>query len=291
MGFLGLHRFSTAGTSSRNLGSVDRGFSPSRTGPDNQLITDCQSFTSQMRALLKGIERAAKVRDDEQGHNQASLCEAEKQASDVMDRITATRALTECGVQSKHAVADLLLAIGWYAEPSPCRDALLLSCLRDAARLRYPAVAGEGSARVDLDATTTIIDHSEACLAVIQDLVTGFLQKDQDTELDLAAQDDLDRRLLTLRKCKNTAIVALIRMPAPSAPAIHAKRLVLKQMLETGDSDGHHLRVELAQSYLGDLNTFVRANSQGRETLWGHGWIWNNLSSKFRWLTSSVQHR
>jgi hypothetical protein len=260
-------------------------------GPDNQLMADCQSFTSQMRALLKGIEKAAKVRDDEQGHKQASLCEAEEQALDVMDRITATRALTECGVQSKHAVADLLLAIGWYAEPSPCRDALLLSCLRDAALLRYPAETGEGSARVDLDATTTIIDHSEACLAVIQDLVAGFRQKDRDTELDRADQDDLDRRLLTLRRQKNTAIIALIRMPALSAPAIHAKRLVLKHMLETGDSDGHHLRVELAQSYLSDLNTFLRANSQGRETLWGHGWIWNNLSSKFRWLTSTVQHR
>ena len=111
MGLLYLHRFSTAGTSSRNLGYADQGFGPSRAGPDDQLIADCHSLMCQIGTLLNEIERAAEAKGPEQGRRQASLCEADDQAFDLMERIADTRAVTPCGVQSKHAAAVFLLSI------------------------------------------------------------------------------------------------------------------------------------------------------------------------------------
>lgn len=110
-------------------------------GTDKQLIAGCRSLMCQIGALLNEIEQAADANNPEQGQRQASLCDADDQAFELMERIAVTRALTCCGVQSKHAVADFLLSTDWYDEPSPYRDRLLLSFVLDAARHSYPAVS------------------------------------------------------------------------------------------------------------------------------------------------------
>src|ERR1700712_4732307 len=99
--------------------------------PDDQLVADCRSYISRMDGLLDDIEQAAACDSGGQGLDQASLCEAEDQALDLVSRIVVTRACTNCGVQSKHAVADVMLASDWYDEPSPYRDALLHSFVLD----------------------------------------------------------------------------------------------------------------------------------------------------------------
>jgi len=248
-----------------------------------------------MGALLINIEQAAILRSDEQAPRQISLCEADDQAIDLMERVVMTRACTNLGTRSKHDVAELLLGIDWYDEPSPHRDRLLLSFVRDATRLSYPALSeGHAFLSEDLDATATVIVRATTCLAVIKDLAAGFAHKDQEAEHGEVNQDDLNATISALSEQQKTAIEALISISALSASALHAKRLVLRRVLEVSmkDSDTHQLRLELARSYFGDLRAFFRANAQEEhEALLGHHTIWTSLSSGFRWLTSSVHFR
>lgn len=295
MGLLDLHRFSTAGTLSRNLGYADQGFGPSRAGPDDQLIADCHSLMCQIGTLLNEIEQAAEAKGPEQGRRQASLCEADDQAFDLMERIADTRAVSPCGVQSKHAAAVFLLSIDWHDDPSPCRDKLLLSFVLDAVRHSYPTIPNNrASLSEDTDTTTTVIVRANTCLAVIKELAADFAQKDQEAKEGPVNQDLLDVVILALREQKKTAVEALVGVQAFSMRAIHAKRVVLRRMLEAGmyDGDAHHLRVELARSYFRDLKTFLQTNArEGHGTLSGHHTIWDSLSSSFRWLTSTVHLR
>ena len=264
-------------------------------GPDDQLIADCRSLMGQMGALLINIEQAATLRSGEQAPRQVSLCEADYQAIDLMERIVMTRACTDLGTRSKHALAELLLDIDWYDEPSPHRDRLLLSFVRDATRLSYPALSdGHAFLGEDLDATATVIVRANTCLAVIKQLAAGFVQKDQEAEHGEVDQGGLNATISALNEQQKTAIEALTSISALSASALQAKRLVLRRMLEVSmkDSDAHQLRVELARSYFGDLRAFFRANAQEEhKALSGHHTIWTSLSSGFRWLTSSVHFR
>jgi len=273
---------------------VEHVANPIDAGPDDQLIADCRSFTCQMSVLLNDIEHAAGFQKGEQGIRQTLLCEAEDQALNLVTRIADVRASTNCGVQSKHAVADFMLAFDWHDEPSPYRDALLHSFVLDAARLQYPAKSGgEAATHDDLDATTSITVLSNACLAGIKELAASFTQRDLNTELGRSDPDDLDTTILTLTEQKKTAIKALIGAQASSASAIHAKRFVLRRLLEiaAGDGDAHDLRVELALSYFSDLNIFFRCQAQEHEPSSAYGSIWNTLTSKLRWFTSATPHR
>lgn len=264
-------------------------------GPDHQLIADCRSLMGQMGALLIDIEQAATLEGGEQAPRQVSLCEADDQAIDLMERIVMTQAHTDFGMRSKHALAELLLNIDWYDEPSPHRDRLLLSFVRDATRLSYPALSVDRAfLSEDFDATATVIVHANACLAVIKGVAAGFAQKDQEAEHGEVDQDGLNAIISALNKQQRTAIEAFTSLSAMSASALHAKRLVLRRMLEISmkDSDAHQLRIELARSYFGDLRAFLRANAQEEHAaLSGHHTIWTSLSSGFRWLTSSVHFR
>ena len=264
-------------------------------GPDDQLIADCRSLMGQIGTLLTKIEQAAEAKGEGQGQRQASLCEADDQAFDLMERVADTRAITTCGVQSKHTVADFLLSTDWYDEPSPCRDKLLLSFVLDAVRHSYPQVSNDlASVGEDVDATATGIGRANTCLAVIKELAARFAQKDQEAERGLVDQDSLDADILALKARKKTAVEAFVGVQALSMRAIHAKRVVLRRMLEAGmyDGDAHHLRVELARSYFSDLQTFLQTNArEGHGTLSGHHTIWDSLSSSFRWLTSTVHLR
>ena len=264
-------------------------------GPDDQLTADCRSLTCQISNLLNEIEQAVEAKGIAQAQRQASLCEAYDQAFDLMERIADTRAITSCGVQSKHAVADFLLSTDWHDEPSPCRDRLLLSFVLDAVRHSYPKVSDHhASVCEDVDATATVIVLANTCLAVIKNLTAHFARKDQEAERGLVDQDDLDAVILALKEQRKTAVEALVGGQALSIRAIHAKRVVLRRMLEAGmyDGDAHHLRVELARSYFSDLKTFLQTNArEGHGTLSGHHTIWDSLSSSFRWLTSTVHLR
>lgn len=270
---------------------ADRTSYPMQTGLDDQLIADCRLLTCRIDALISGINQAAEDCEGEQESDQASLCEADDLAFKLMERVAVTRAITVHGAQSKHAVADFLLAIDWYPEPSPTRDALLLSFVCDAAGLRYPAPPEVGSHVSDPEATTTVIVHSNTCLSLIKELAAAFAQKDENDALGQAEPDDLDAKILTIKERKKAAIEALVGVCASSSSAVHAKRVVLRRMLEAGDGDAHYLRIELARSYFSDLNAFIEANAQEHEHSSGYNSIWNALSNKFRWLTSAAHHR
>lgn len=264
-------------------------------GIDEQLIADCRSLMCQIGALLHDIEQAADSNSPEQGQRQASLCDADDQAFELMERIAVTRAVTRSGVESKHAVADFLLSTDWNDEPSPYRDWMVLSFVLDAARHSYPAASTDhASVGEDMDTATTVLTRANTCLAVIKRLSADFAQKDEGAEHGPVNQDGLDTIILALKEQKKAAIEALVGARALSARALHAKRHVLRRMLEAGmyDSDAHHLRVELARSYFSDLKTFHQANAREKhEALSGHHTIWESLSSSFRWLTSTVHLR
>ena len=281
--------------SRKDVACPDHASNPLGAGPDDQLIADCRSLMGQMSALLINIEQAAALRSGEQAPRQISLCEADDQAVDLMERIVMTRVCTDLSMQSKHALAELLLDINWYDEPSPHRDRLLLSFILDATRLSYPALSdGHAFLSEDLDATATVIVCATTCLAGIKELAAVFAQKDQEAEHGEVDQDGLNATISALNEQQKTAIEALTSISALSASALHAKRLVLRRMLEVSmkDSDTHQLRVELARSYFGDLRAFFRANAQEEhEALSGQHTIWTSLSSRFRWLTSSVHFR
>jgi len=292
MGFSDLCRSSKPGIPAQRLASAAYASTPSHAGSDQQLIADCRLVMDQIGTLFANIEHAADAKSGEQERCQTSLCEADDQAFDLVERIAVTRSFTRRGVQSKHAVADIMLALDWYDEPSPCRDRLLLSFVLDAARLPYPAASNcHASNDPDLDATTIGIVRANACLAVTKKLAACFKQKDESSACEQADQDRLDAKIFALKEETETALEALIAVRAFSAPAIHAKRLVLRRMLEAGmdDSDATYLRVELARSYFSDLNAFFP--TQEREPSSSYGSIWNTLTSKFRWLTSTIPHR
>lgn len=263
-------------------------------GVDSQLIADCRSLVSQFGALLSDIEHAANDKGDEQSVRQAALCDADEQVFDLMGRIMLTRASTHCGVQSKHALADFLLSLNWQDDPSPFRDRLLLSYVLDAARLRYPTASdGHVFADCDLNTETVVIEQANSCLRLIRELSAAFAQKDQNSLAGQADQPALDASIIACEDQKEAAIKALIGIRAGTVSALNAKRLVLRRLLEAGigSCEAHHLRVELARSYFGDLNCFLKAHAQDHEPLSASHAIWNSLSSSFRWLTSTVQFR
>ena len=268
---------------------------PLGAGPDDQLIADCRSLIGQMGALFTDIEQSAALKSGAQAAHQILLCKADDRAIDLIERIVMTRASTDLGTRSKHALAEFLLNIDWHDEPSPYRDRLLLSFVLDANRHSYPAMSNGNALLIDdLDVTTTVIARATTCLSVIKKLAAGFAQKDQEAEHGQVDQHDLNATISALNEQQKTAIEALTSISALSAFAIHAKRLVLRRMLEFSmkDSDAHYLRIELARSYFSDLRAFFRTNAQeGHEGLSGHNTIWTSLSSGFRWLTSSVHFR
>ncbi|RYF22908.1 MAG: hypothetical protein EOO77_03165 [Oxalobacteraceae bacterium] len=273
---------------------VEHVSNPPHTGPDNQLIADCRSLMRQFSDLLNDIEQAADTESGEPCLRQVSLCAAEDQTLALMARIMVTRASTHCGVQSKHAVADFLVAAIWYDEPSPFRDKLLLSFVLDAARLQYPKVEDDYPfADEELDATTTVVVLTNTYLTLKRELAACFAQKDQNTEPVQVNESNLDNIILGLSEKNRTTIKKIIAIQSSSAAAINAKRLVLRRMLESavGSYDAHHLRVELARSYLRDLNIFFQAYAPAHEPLSAYDMICNGLSNSFRWLTSSVHLR
>ena len=263
-------------------------------GLDESLVADCHSLISQFGTLLSEIEHAADVGNDEQSVRQAALCDTDEQAFDLMGRIMVTRASTQYGVQSKHALADFLLSISWQDEPSPFRDRLLLSYVLDAARLQYPAASdGHVFADCDLNTATTVIEQANLCLRIIRELAAAFAQKDQSSSPGQPDQEALDASILAFKEQKEAAVGALIDSHAGTVDGINAKRLVLRRLLEAGigSCEAHPLRVELGRSYFRDLNTFLQSHAQDHEPLSASHAIWNSLSSSFRWLTSTVQFR
>ena len=265
---------------------------PLHAGPDDHLIAVCRTLTSQIAGRFDGVQKASNAQAMEYEFLMASQRQADAQLFKLVGRVRDTRASTDCGMQWKHAVADLLMSLDCHNEPSPYRDALLLSFLRDAERLHYPVIANSDAlAGKDLATTRAVIENGQTCLRVMEELTAGFTQWERGDDLSPAALEHLVASLSDLLKRKRELIAGLARSPAPFAPAVEAKRMVLQRLLELGSSDTHELRVNLARSYLNDLRACIQAGERGQELATGTGSLWSTISSKLRWLTSSVPHR
>jgi hypothetical protein len=265
---------------------------PVHASPDDHLIADCRALTTQISDLLAGMEKASVAKAMEYEFLMASLRQTDDQLCKLVDRVGDAQAFTDCGLQCKHAVVDLLVSLDWHDGPTPYRDALLLSFLRDIERLHYPAVTNSSALIAkDLKTARGVIENGETCLTVIEELTAGFKQLEQGDELSPAAQEQLIASLSGLLRRKRTLVKELIRSPAPFATAIEAKRMVLQRLLEIGTSDMHELRIDLSRSYLGDLRAYIQANGRGQASASAASSIWSTISSKLRWLTSSFPHR
>ena len=258
--------------------------------PDDQLVADCRELVCQLGILLDGIEQAANAEASEHERLTMSLRHADNQVSALIDQIGITQARTVCGVQSKHAVADLLLSTTWY-DPSPHRDTLLLSFLRDAHRLHYPAaLSTEMLACEQLAETGTLIASGEACLRLIEALTSGFEQLEQDEVLAPSGHEQLDATLFDVLQRTRAAIMDFATRSAGTVAALQVKSLVLQRLLEISDGDASQLRVDLSRSYLNDLNVFAHANERRREASHASNSLWSTVSSKVRCWMSSGHH-
>ena len=265
---------------------------PLHAGPDDHLIADCRVLTSQVAGRLDRLEKTSNAQAMEYEFLMASQRQANAQLLKLIDRVGNTRASTDCGMQCKHAVVDLLTSLECYNEPSPYRDALLLSFLRDAERLHYPVNANSDALTgKDLATARAVIESGQTCLKVMEELTAGLTQWEQSDDLSPAARERLTTSLSDLLRRKRELVAGLAKSPAPFVTAVDAKRMVLQRLLELGTSDTHELRVALARSYLDDLGACIQAGERGQEPATGTGSLWSTISSKLRWLTSSVPHR
>ena len=265
---------------------------PLRDGPDDHLIADCRALASHVAGRFDGVEKTSNAQAIEFDFLMASQRQANVQLFKLLDRVGNTGASTDCGMQCKHAVAALLMSLDCDDEPSPYRDALLLSFLRDVERLGYPVIAtSDALADKDLATARAVIESGQACLKVMEELTAGLTQWEQSDDLSPAAQERLTASVSDLLRRKRELVAELAKSPAPFAKAVNAKRMVLQRLLELGTSDTHELRVSLARSYLDDLGACIQAGRRGQELTTGIGSLWSTISSKLRWLTSSVPHR
>ena len=265
---------------------------PPHAMPDDQLVADCRALMCQLGMLLDGIDQAADAEASEHDRLTMFLLHADNQVFGLIDRIGTTEALTVCGVQSKHAVAGMLLSKTRYQDPSPHRDALLLSFLRDAQRLHYPFAPDiEALAGGQLAETPTVIASGQTCLRLIAELKTGFKQLEQEEVLAPACQEQLAAKLFDVLQQTRAAIAHLAQKSATSVAALQVKSLVLQRLLEIGDGDASQLRVDLSRSYLNDLNAFAHANERRREAPHASSSLWSIVSSKVRCWMSSGHHR
>jgi hypothetical protein len=267
-------------------GSAGRAGRAPHAAPDARLILDCHSLADLKTSLFSGIERLAaaecRVPADSHAKHLASLQEIERRFLSVAQRIADTPALTERGVWNKAAVIKLLLSLR-HDDPSPKRDAILLSYLLDVERLsRTKATMEGGNAGREITQTEReIVVASETCVALIEQLSAGFARLEKDALLCPKVQDQITAAQCCLIEEMRCNVSAIADMRAPSFCAAQSKARVLRRLLEIGDTDADRLRVDLARSYIADIS-WLTSKAQGGGGLASSAapW-WSSLWSKF----------
>jgi hypothetical protein len=152
-------------------------------------------------------------------------------------------------------VIKLLLPLR-HDDPSPKRDAILLSYLLDVERLsRTKATMEGGHAGSEIThAEREIVVASETCLALIEQLSAGFARLEKDPLLCPKEQDQITTAQCCTIAEMRCSVSAIADMRAPSLRAAQAKARVLRRLLEIGDTDADRLRVDLARSYIADIS-------------------------------------
>ena len=203
----------------------------------------------------------------------SALCELDRDRVADVGRIAAMPAHSKAGALAKLTTLERLLT--WRLdEPTPMRDALLLSFIEDIDRLYDTDLCFPNEA-------SPVIAASQAALTDIDELVSGYDSLD-DESLTVEQLSELAARLTVLQDLTFAAIADLVAMKASSLLEAQAKAAVLRSMLRTGHSDAHLLRVDLARSYVANVASVLRPSHRRYGTVASYTWCL--LTSRIRRL-------
>ncbi|MDJ0390672.1 hypothetical protein QMO56_21385 [Roseomonas sp. E05] len=246
---------------------------------DDQLVAFCTSVIELDDIVYSQVEQGAWITSGEHDTLMRTLSDMDVDRVDKVYRIAATPASSERGLKSKLAVIERLLSRR-LEEPTPARDALLLSFVSDIERVCDAAFTSRNCTISNaLDENADILSISQTCLSLLAQLEEGYAHL-QDDSLPLERLDALAAELWPTFQKAEAAVEALIDMQALSLHAAQAKARVLEQALRLDDSDTHDLRVDLARSYIADLSWLLAETDRECELAGPAGHWWTSLMSR-----------
>lgn len=246
---------------------------------DEHLLALCTSLTEMDAALFAQVERGSLMTSSEHDELMRAMTETDAGRVDVAYRISDIPALSANGLKGKLAVIERLLSRR-HDDPTPARDALLLSFITDIERICDAALIGRNcsvSGLVDEDGA--LVAASQACLALLAQVAEGYARL-EDLTLPPEQLDVLSAALFPTWQKAHEAITSLCRMRALSLHTAQAKASVLKQALKMDDGDTYDLRVDLARSYISDVAWLLAEADRDCALAGPTGHWWNSLTSR-----------
>lgn len=246
---------------------------------DEHLLALCSSLTEMDAALFAQVERGSLMTSSEHDELMRAMAETDADRVDVAYRIADIPASSEHGLKGKLAVLGRLLSRR-HDDPTPARDALLLSFIADIERICDAALIGRScSVSGPVDGDGALLAASQACLALLAQVAEGYARL-EDLTLPPEQLEVLSATLFPTWQKAHEAITSLCRMRALSLHTAQAKASVLEQALKMDDGDTYDLRVDLARSYIGDVAWLLAEADRDCALAGPTGHWWNSLTSR-----------
>jgi len=249
------------------------------TAADDHLLGLCDALTDMDATLFAQVDRGSQMTSAEHDALMRRLVETDCDRVDVVYRIASIPAAGELGLRAKFGVIERLLSRR-LGDPTPARDALLLSFIADVRRLYGPALTGRNrSASGPTDKDGNLLAACHQCLALLAQVAEGYARLD-DFTLPPEQLEALSAELLPTWKKAHEAFTLLCGMRACSLHAAQAKADVLELALKVDDDDTHDFRVDLARSYIGDMAWLLADGNRNCALAGPAGHWWDSLTSR-----------